>query len=64
MDGALQGFVPNALWIIMRAGDRYFFSSFLYRDNCFELLQKLLPRSTIELKTLPAKVGHMTYPCM
>lgn len=55
-----QGFVPNALWVIMKAGERYFFSSFLYRDNCFDLIHRLLPKrlSTIELKTLPDKVSR------
>lgn len=53
-----MGFVPNALWVIMRAGDRYFFSSFLYRDNCFDVIFQLLPKrlATIELKTLPNRL--------
>jgi hypothetical protein len=54
-----QGFVPNAMWIVMRSGERYFFSSFLYRDNCYDLVFKLLPKrmGTMELRTFPAKRG-------
>jgi len=49
-----MGFVPNALWVVMRqTGDRYFFSSFLYRDDCFDLLFSLLP------KRLPLELGQL-----